>query len=221
MGGYGSGGHNRYLHTVEACARIDAAMLRRAGFFGDAPPKGQWGFPFESRGERSCVLAALWLERRTMLALTIYPADGAQATAYRVPVSYTSCNYGQRRAWLHCPRCGRRSFKLFYHPYTVDERGNDLHIFHCRGCRCMSYDAWRARGFSKLQDRVMSIGAKMKRLGCVADSDAWDAMPSRRPGMHQTTYARYARRLHELRMQAWDSFADQIDRYMGYEDRRR
>lgn len=195
MGGFGSGGHNRKHATVEACARIDAGMMRRAGLFDDPPPARVHAWRFTSRGVHTVSLGAQWVTPGHELAGLIFlkhgrtDTDGARVIACRVRVSYTACNYGHRRAWLHCPKCGRRVYRLFYYPHLFDRSGRALHTLQCRTCGKFTYTQWAARGFDKAQARCMALADKMKARGG-RDWGMWDTYPTKPKGMHHATYHR-------------------------------
>ena len=198
MGGFGSGGHNRKHATVEACARIDAGMIRRAGYFSDTPPARPWAWRSTWRGGALAVtLGVYWVTPGHELAgLIVLPAghrdgnaDAPHAIACRVRVSYTDCNYGHRRAWLHCPKCGRRVYRLFYYPNLFDQNDRAVHTLQCRECGGFTYTQWAARGFDKAQARCMALADRMKARGG-RDWGMWDTFPTKPKGMHHATYHR-------------------------------
>ena len=218
MGGFGSGGHNRRRVSVESCARLDAGMIRGAGYFSEAPPTRPTAWAYASQGVDSVALAVAWLKPGAELAALIVlpPTRGGGVYSQRVPVSFSPCNYGHRRAWLHCPECKRRVFALFYYPHTIDPSGNDLHMLTCRHCRHLTYDARRARGFDRAQVRVMAIACKLRRrVGGVGSwAEPWDMLPAKPRGMHRRTYARIAAQFERAADEADAAFTDTLARHL-------
>ena len=181
MGGYNSGGHNRRLVTVEACTRLDAGMLRRMGMF-DGKPKGvQWTY---SHGDRhTCDVQAYTDGQHSQIGLWIV----RNGITYRqtIRTSETPCNYGKLRTWLHCPQCGRRVFRLYYYDNTYCN-GARIHIFTCRQCQHLTYQARRERGFDLYSDRAYKTARKMGGA-----TNGWrDDPPDKPKGMHSRTYMR-------------------------------
>lgn len=214
MGGYGSGGHNRRNITVEACCRFDCSMLRRGGFLDDVAPRlTPWGWGFaDSMDEPTATIAAQWAQVGQLLAMHIILPSGA-AHPQSVRISYTDCHYGQRRAWMHCPFCDRRVFKLMYYPHTVDREGRPLHILKCRQCWRAVYRQWRERGFDRVQSRCMTLAKKLTDRGGRAYPILWEMCPDKPPRMHERTYARIAAKFDQLSDAAQELFADTIKRY--------
>lgn len=198
MGGYGSGGNNRKRATVESCIRIDAAMLRRAGMLSDAPAHA-WAWSFTSRGERAAWAVAKWQRVGELLAVRIIPAPWQpgqplpDVETHAVPISRTACHYGKSRAWMHCPKCGRRVFRLFHYPQVVDQHGRPLDMLTCRQCLRLSYDQWQARGFDRARMQAERMVDKLTSRGAV-ELDGWRMLPARPRGMHRRTYERIERR---------------------------
>lgn len=185
MGGYGSGGHNRTHVTAEACVRLDAGMLRRAGAFTTDKPIG-WQWHYSSRGIHTCTVQVIAGLRPNAVDVVIVLPNKAQHTQ-TVYLSSTTCHYGKLRTWLHCPLCHRRAFRLYYYDNTVNRFGEHVHYFCCRQCLQLTYDLRRERGFDRYQSRAMKLRAK---LG--ADTGGmWDDYPDKPKGMHWDTYARY------------------------------
>lgn len=74
----------------------------------------------------------------------------------QISVSWSDCNYGGQRAWLHCPQCKRRSTKLF--------KPNPKVFYKCRQCWNLTY---RSSNFSGNLEatRRLEIGRIHKRIG--------------------------------------------------------
>lgn len=219
MGGYNSGGHNQKLVTVEASVRLDAAMLRRAGLLEADKPKGSY-WTYSGRHGHTCHVLVLAGKQPNMLEVTIITPDASTGSApqhvQRVRTSATACNYGKARHWLHCPHCGRRCFKLYYYPHTVNQAGQYVHYFTCRHCLQLTYQARRQRGFDRYQSRCFDAHDRMiewARVHGVTDfkTDRWEwQMPPEKPaGMRWRTYERIARRWEQAVTMADNAFAAQ------------
>lgn len=222
MGGYNSGGHNRKRVTVEACVRLDAAMLRRAGLFDCTQPAG-WHWSYDNRGRHTCDVIVIAGTLPDALEFYIVPdgtpKDSTHKHRQAIHVSYTPCNYGKRRAWLYCPLCGRRVFRLFYYDHTFN-RGQQVHYFACRNCYGLTYDARRERGHDLYQSRTKAAQAKIQEWarahGVTFDKDLfWDELPDKPKGMRWATYSRLATKLEEARALASEAFIAGADRLIG------
>jgi hypothetical protein len=99
---------------------------------------------------------------------------------YPIWTSHTSCHYGGRRPWLHCPArgCGRRVAILYGGTF-----------FACRHCHQLAYESQRERDFERALRRAQAIQEHLGGSGCVDD---W--FPQKPKGMHCTTFSRLARR---------------------------
>jgi hypothetical protein len=99
----------------------------------------------------------------------------------RVPITWTACHLGGRRAWFRCTGyssgryCGRRVALL----YGAGE------LFACRKCCGLAYESQqessRHRGLGKAQKIRMRLGGSPSMLDC---------FPGRPKGMHWRTYTR-------------------------------
>jgi hypothetical protein len=104
-----------------------------------------------------------------------------KAIEQRVPITWTACHLGGRRAWFRCTvyssgrYCGRRVALL----YSAGE------LFACRHCYGLAYasqhEALRYRGLGKAQKIRMRLGGS---------GNMFDAFPDKPRGMHWRTYDR-------------------------------
>ena len=80
---------------------IDVRELRRAGVFRDRwvtlRPSFRWPVIEQMRVARYLIQLDL----------------GNQSVPQQIRVSWTGCNYGGARPWMHCPLCQRRIARLF------------------------------------------------------------------------------------------------------------
>jgi hypothetical protein len=213
MGGYGSGGHNRRHVTVDASVRIDAAMLRRAGLIEPDTLKGsEWNFT-QSRGARYRVIGVAGPATPGEIILTIVTANG-ERHSQQIRVSFTPCNYGKRRAWPHCPKCGRRIFRLFYYPHTYSG-DRHLHYFACRHCYGLTYDLRRERGFSLWQDRALRLQKKLAERSADCAVLSWRELPNKPKGMRWATYSRLATKFQRAAYMGDSAFIATVSRLLG------
>lgn len=107
-----------------------------------------------------------------------------RAVEFAVRVSWTPCNYGGRRAWLHCTEasCGRRGTRLYFTwPYLV-----------CRRCADLRY---RTQIMSADDRRRLRAQQIRRTLGPNRGETRLPRKPKR---MHWRTYERLLDELYEL-----------------------
>lgn len=214
--GYGAGGHNRKRVTVEACARLDVAMLKRAGLF-DSAGLGMHYWSYTNNQQSGCIIMAFAVAPN-VVTLAIVPKgqeppikDGVLDVTklthlQRVRVSHTDCNYGKSRAWLHCPTCGRRVFRLFYYDHTFSG-DTQVHYLACRHCYGLTYQQRRSRGFDRYQDRAAKIKSKLIRRGArEIEGMPWYIPPNKPKGMHWRTYEGLMKKFERASEQADEMF---------------
>lgn len=174
MGGLGSGRwgwHVKKTLTAHTHA-LDIRKLHKAGCLSAGAYSWQWL-------EDGVVVASVRIVYGGgRLELKYSIKTGRTTTAYDYPVllSWTDCNYGGRRPWFHCPRCGRRVAKLY---------GGAR--FLCRKCHGLAYWTQRQSKATRAQHRADRL---RERLGWVGEEprDGW-----RKPkGMHWKTFERLA-----------------------------
>jgi hypothetical protein len=107
-----------------------------------------------------------------------------QAVHQQIRVSWTRCQYGGARPWLHCPNCQRRVAKLV----------RSLAGYCCR--MCVGNPIYASQGKSTQARRHFEACKLRLRLGGIASLAA--PFPKRPQGMHQRTYARLRRRAETL-----------------------
>jgi hypothetical protein len=172
------------MRHAEACLSLDSTKLLRAGAL--EPGLVVWRWPLRYGGESRCAL--LCLERFRLqvcyrqdgywayeIGLGSDLADVRDHLLYDLPVSWTPCNFGGERPWLHCPRrgCGRRVRKLYL-------AGR---YFLCRQCGRVKFLSQSESSADRAQRRLRRIGRKLGE-----DEAQW--LPERPKGMHRSTYAR-------------------------------
>lgn len=131
MGGFGSGRWYRYERktTVEECRSIDVNKWARDDRRLGHPWSWEWP-------NNSGVISTIYVQREPDgLWLSYYYGPDPQRrikVAYLVGIEYTRTGFGQR-PWFCCPRCSRRSGKLYLvasYPRLI-----------CRKCARLSYSS--------------------------------------------------------------------------------
>jgi hypothetical protein len=106
-----------------------------------------------------------------------------QVAPQQIPVSWTNCNYGGARPWLHC-LCGRRVARLF----------KGFGGYHCRQC-CGNAVYESQRRNKKARSYLQAYRTRQKIGG---SRPAVDPLPERPYGMKRKTYARLCDRIERL-----------------------
>ena len=101
-----------------------------------------------------------------------------------IRVSWTRCNYGGVRPWLHCPHGERRVMRLF----------KGLGGYCCRAC--CGNPIYESQRRSEKARAYLQAGRLRQRLG--GSRPVLDAIPPRPPGMRRKTYARLCSRVERL-----------------------
>src|SRR5262245_11457259 len=131
--------------TVDSCPHIDIRLWHRKGLI---VPDMHFSWP-----GRLGRIDHLWVTVEETRLLLRYRHDQYGDRIESISVSWSSCNFGGRRAWFHCPgtkgghRCGRRVAVL----YAVGQS------FLCRRCCGLTYK-------SQQQDRIDRLESKVRRI---------------------------------------------------------
>jgi hypothetical protein len=184
MGRPADGGHP----TCEGCMSIDVRRWHREGrLHAGQHFSCSWtygGKPFGSISVRTEADAVV----------LVFHSRNSQGSDWkfveqRVPVTWTGCHFGGRRAWFRCTvyfnarYCGRRVALL----YGAGE------LFACRRCYGLAYASQQESA------RFRSIGRSRKiRMRLGGSPDLLQPFPKRPRGMHRRTY---------MRLRARDPFA--------------
>ena len=160
--------------TVEKLASdtIDVREIHRAGLLAGPwitlRPSLRWPSIVTMRAARYRVLVEL----------------RHQAVPQSIRVSWTRCQFGGDRPWLHCPHCDRRVARLF--------KG-----FGGYGCRtCCGNPIYESQRRSTKARAYLQAYRLRQRLD--GSRPVVDALPPRPAGMGQKTYARLCARVARL-----------------------
>ena len=175
MGGWGSGPRGGSAPLVESLSKIDLAELERRGL--NVP------------GDQISVASALVELTRTGLRL-YYWASEADYTNQLVPFVYTAAQFGGRRRWLSCPRCGRRCRVIYHH----------VRRYRCRKCFGLAYRSTQQSWHERVLDQADKLALRIAGAnGALYDRDDFPDKPKR---MRWTTYWRLEEKYYRY-MEAW------------------
>jgi len=173
--------------TCEGCASIDVRRWHREGrLWAGQRFSSSWtcgGEPSGSISVRTEVDAVVLMFRSRS-----WQDSEWKSVEQRVPITWTACHLGGRRAWFRCSvysggrYCGRRVALL----YGAGE------LFACRRCYGLAYasqqESAHHRGLGKAQKIRMRLGGSPNML---------EEFPDRPKGMHWRTYDRL-HRVHDV-----------------------
>lgn len=108
---------------------------------------------------------------------------------YAVPIEWSLCNYGGRRAWFRCPvaGCERRVAILYF--------GTEL---ACRQCCLLAYHTQRVPAHYRAIYRAQAI---RRKLGGSINLSL--PLPEKPSGMHWETYFRLCREAEGWELRSW------------------
>ena len=184
MGGPGSGNWYRLnkRDKVEECREIDVRRWQREGLFGPRPRYSSWTW---SRNGQQIASISAWTscsEVRLSYSYGRGTDEDKRSVDYTVPLSWTDCNFGEKRPWFVCPgvvngrACYRRVAKLYL----------KWGYFLCRHCHDLTYETRQlGRKYSALR-KCQNI---RQRLG--GSPNMLEPFPPRPKGMHFQTYLRH------------------------------
>jgi hypothetical protein len=160
--------------TVEKLGRdaLDVRELKRGGLL-----EGGW-IPVQAPFRWPRIEAMRVSRHRILLQLR------DRSVPQSIRVSWTPCNFGGERPWLHCPYCGRRAARLF--------RG--LAGYCCRAC-CGNPIYESQRRSRKARAHLQAYRLR-QRLG--GSRPVVDDIPPRPRGMKRKTYGRLCARIMRL-----------------------
>jgi hypothetical protein len=182
MGGFGSGSWRRWdkRSTVEERRQIDVRRWQREGLFEATPRYISWAW--YRQGEQIASISARTSNSEVELSYAYRrngDEDNEKSVNYTIPLSWTECNFGGKRAWFICPGvvkgrvCGRRVAKLYL--------GGGY--FLCRHCHDLSYNSRQVGRKNRALHKCQKI---RRRLG--ASANMLEPFPPPPKGMHLKTY---------------------------------
>jgi hypothetical protein len=205
MGGFGSG-RSTYATspTVGQCHHLDVNEVKDALEYPGTTATYTWRDDYGD-GEKVAEIAVSVTgpadaDRATGVRLR-YTAtkhgDAPRRYDYRVPVTYTPCNFGGERPWFQCPRCGDRVGKLYRPPARAR--------FRCRECYDLGYQSSRTSGdtLKQAELRYRRAFAKADAKGRRPHPNGEPWFPERPKGMHTETFDRLLADVRNAR-QEWD-----------------
>jgi hypothetical protein len=100
-----------------------------------------------------------------------------ESVIQRITIELKPCNYGGKRAYLHCPECGSRVLVLYQYGMR----------FLCRRCHNLAYLSTRQSDSDRLRDQGDKAARKLGLKSCW-DYDEVHEKYGRPKGMHKTTF---------------------------------
>jgi len=194
MGGFGSGRRLQSKNTTNDHRQLDVRRLQRGGFLKPGRTFGwQWTC---GNGTMATINVHTEINKITLSYKQRSNGDDWKDESYPVRLDWTSCNYGNWRAWLLCPGkgCGRRVAILY---------GGA--IFACRYCHKLAYPCQRETALDRTTRRAEEIRS---RLG-------WQAgilnPPGNKPkGMHWQTFWKLERQHNRLLGASLEGMSQQL-----------
>jgi hypothetical protein len=180
MGGPGSGRWNSRARkkTTENQLRLDIHLLSKKQCLSP----GVVGSLSFSRGDfRGSITFSVEAEHLTLNYWCRPPGCKIENIEQKIEFDRTSCNYGNFRTWLLCPKCLARSAVL----YCVGR------YFLCRRCCDLTYKTQKLGKADRLLQKARRIS---HRLGG-SNNLVLASLPRKPPHMHFTTYWRLCRKL--------------------------
>jgi len=184
MGGNGSGQWTRWPEheTLDGCHTVDVRYLQRHKLL----TPGRYVSLGWTRGGKPSgdITVAVEAERVTLIYRVRTRGGPWQGVREVVPLDWTPCHYGGKRAWFLCPGkpgapCGRRVAVLY----------DGGRLFLCRHCYDLRYQSQREREPDRARERAQAI---RRRLG--GSASLFEPFPEKPKGMHWRTYERLRRR---------------------------
>lgn len=183
MGGINSGRHNQGgKGTTDHCQSLDVRKFQRENLLR-AGQTFNWYWEHDEKN-----LTTIRIEVKADQIILSYQHKHCGEwlkNNYMIRLDRTPCNYGGARAWLLCPKCGRRIAKLY-----LDGSG----IFNCRQCCNLVYHSQHETEYKRALRLTYQIRKRLK----------WDdnllGIGSKPKGMHQRTYSRLLNELRTLHL---------------------
>jgi hypothetical protein len=165
--------HDRLTVEKLAADCLDVRELHRVGTF-----KGGWK-TFPSASFRwPCI------EKMRAAKFLIQVQFFNQTVPQNIRVSWTWCNFGGSRPWMHCPFCERRVARLF----------KGMAGYYCRSC--FDNPVYESQRRSKKARSYLQAYRLRSRLG--GSRPVVDPLPARPYRMSRKTYARLCERIKGL-----------------------
>jgi hypothetical protein len=173
--------------ACESCPSIDARRWHREGRLH---PGRCFPYSWTRAGEPAGSIKVRTEAEAVVLMFNSRTSEDSEwkSVEQRVPITWTPCRFGGRRAWFRCDvhsggrYCGRRVALL----YAAGE------LFACRHCYGLAYvsqqESLRYRGLGKARKIRARLGGSL---------NMFDDFPDRPKGMHRRTYIRL-RRSHDI-----------------------
>jgi len=185
MGGLASG---RYRFSsaakCESTHGIDLAWLRRRGML---KPGNRPTLTWSLGGQKTGSIGVLVQTDGLRLMYAVAAHDGTKINVDElVPFAHITTQFGGRRRWLECIKCGRTCRKLYGGRY-----------FRCRQCHGLKYAYQSEDPAQRAMNRADWIANRLHDMSRGTTRDDWD-FPPKPPRMRWSTYQRLLKQYDEL-----------------------
>lgn len=201
----GRGGHNRINGNVTDYKNLDVQLFQHEGKLaeeGSGYYKSYW--KDKRTGDSLGNILIYTTTEYIKLFYTIRDSETGykQDYSYKVTIEWTPCNYGGKRAWFICSKCGRRVRKLYLRSG----------YFHCRRCQQLNYySQQQSKSDQKLdgiREKIYYIQKQLKAV-LLDHNRFWIPRPK---GMHYRRYKQLINKMHELQQEHELAFRSEINR---------
>jgi hypothetical protein len=166
MGGPGSGRRFWFNSKCTVGRKLDIHDLKKSGLL---IPGTNFTTSWKRNGFKVAAISGTVMNDGIVLS---YSCNG-ELIRYKIPFTWTSCNYGGKRPWWECPKCSRRIATLY-------ERGK---YFLCRKCHGLVYESQRERDAFRYLHKAQDIREK---LG--GSANVFEPLPDKPKRMRWQTY---------------------------------
>jgi hypothetical protein len=158
---------------VEQCLKLNAKNIKEILLGPRCEGELRWG-------DNSCIGFKRTVDNRLILRYRCSVRGSPyEPVTERILIELKSCNYGGKRAYLHCPDCGRRVLVL----YQYGAR------FLCRQCHNPAYLSTRQSDSDRLSYQGNRVAAKLDLESCW-DYNKVNEDHGRPKHMHKRTFRR-------------------------------
>jgi hypothetical protein len=200
MGGIGSGtryGEKKSKLVTEALPFIDIRLLNRQGYLGTNATTGS--FKWRIGDIEMCSIGYRIYSNKMILQYRHRSNEKNWESVEReIMFDQTLCNYGGRRKWFLCGKCGRRVAVLYY------LAGN----FFCRHCHNLTYASQKETEDERMIRKVQKI---RQRLG--GSNNIFEPISDKPKGMHQATFDHLQREANNAHNLSWARVEKKFAKY--------
>ena len=156
--------------TTESQPGIDIRLLKRKGFIHEGfAGLIEWKIKDTVFGS-----VAFEIEEKSLILIYNHTSNPSQEKVVQpVKLIWVPCNYGGKRVWFLCPKCGRRAAIVYATKIW----------FACRLCAGLTHRSQQEKPFERLVRKAEKIRSRLDE-----NSYILTAIPSKPKGMHWEHY---------------------------------